>query len=100
LVAVTNNGKFAYASNTGSASVTGFAVDNASLDILDADGRTGATGTTPIDAAMSRNAQFLYVLTAGSRAVSAFAVRQSDGSLSPVAGAGGLPAGSVGLAAW
>ena len=98
-VAVTNNGKFAYAANTGSASVTGFEVRKASLEILNADGKTGATGTTPIDAAVSRNSRFLYTLTAGSHAISAFAVRQNDGSLSAVGGATGLPIGTVGLAA-
>jgi 6-phosphogluconolactonase (cycloisomerase 2 family) len=98
-VAVTNNGRFAYAANTGSASVTGFEVREASLDILNSDGKTGNTGTTPIDAAVSRNSRFLYALTVGSRAISAFAVRQNDGSLSPVGGATGLPAGAVGLAA-
>jgi 6-phosphogluconolactonase (cycloisomerase 2 family) len=98
-VAVTTNGKFAYAANTGSASVTGFEVRDGSLGILDADGKTGGTGTTPIDAAVSRNGQFLYTLTAGSRAISAFAVRQNDGSLSAVGGAAGLPIGTVGLAA-
>jgi len=98
-VAVTNNGKFAYAANTGSASVTGFDVDKAALTILDADGRTGSTGTTPIDVATSRNGQFLYTLTAGSHAISAFGVRQNDGSLSSVPGASGLPVGAVGLAA-
>lgn len=98
-VAVTNNGKFAYATNTGSASVTGFEVHKASLTILDADGKTGSTGSTPIDAAVSRNGQFLYTLDAGSRAISAFSVRQDDGSLSSVGGASGLPVGTVGLAA-
>jgi len=98
-VAVTNNGKFAYAANTGSASVTGFDVNKANLTILDADGRTGNTGTTPIDVAMSRNSQFLYALTAGSHAISAFGVRRNDGSLSTTQGAGGLPVGTVGLAA-
>jgi 6-phosphogluconolactonase (cycloisomerase 2 family) len=98
-VAVTNNGKFAYAANTGSASVTGYEVRKATLAILDASGKTGNTGTTPIDAAVSRNSQFLYTLTAGSHAISAFAVRQNDGSLTPATGAGGLPVGTVGLAA-
>ena len=98
-VAVTNNGKFAYAANTGSASVTGYQVDKAGLQILNTDGKTGNTGVTPIDAAVSRNSQFLYTLTAGSHAISAFAVRQNDGSLTPASGAGGLPVGTVGLAA-
>jgi 6-phosphogluconolactonase (cycloisomerase 2 family) len=98
-VAVTNNGKFAYAANTGSASVTGFEVRKATLAILDADGKTGNTGTTPIDAAVSRNSQFLYTLTVGSHSISAFAARQNDGSLSEVGGAAGLPVGTIGLAA-
>ena len=85
--------------NTGSASVTGFEVRKAGLSILNADGKTGNTGTTPIDAAVSRNSQFLYTLTAGSHTISAFTVRQDDGSLSPVNGAAGLPVGTVGLAA-
>lgn len=98
-VVVTNNGKFAYATNTGSASVTGFAVRSGALTILDADGRTGSTGTTPIDAAVSRNGQYLYTLNASAHTIGAFGIRQDDGSLSPVSGAGGLPASAVGLAA-
>lgn len=98
-VAVTNNGKFAYAANTGSASVTGYRVDQASLTVLDADGKTGNTGTTAIDVALSRNSQFLYTLTADSHGISAFSVRQDDGSLTPVSGASGLPVGTIGLAA-
>ena len=98
-VAVTNNGKFAYAANTGSASVTGYRVDQASLTILNPDGKTGNTGNTPIDAAVSRNSQFLYTLTAGSHTISAFSVGQDDGSLGQVGEASGLPVGTVGLAA-
>lgn len=98
-VAVTNNGKFAYAANTGSASVTGFEVRTAGLTILNADGKTGGTGTAPIDAAISHNGQFLYTLTAGSHTISAFGVRQNDGSLSAVGGAANLPVGTIGLAA-
>jgi 6-phosphogluconolactonase (cycloisomerase 2 family) len=99
-VAVTGNGKFAYATNTGSASATGFEVRKAALSILNADGRTGVTGTTPIDAAVSRNSRFLYTLNVGSRSISAFAIAGSDGSLTNVPGAGGLPMGVVGLAAY
>jgi 6-phosphogluconolactonase len=98
-IAVTNNGKFAYAANTGSASVTGYRVDQTSLTILNADGKTGNTGNTPIDAAVSRNSQFLYTLTAGSHTISAFSVGQNDGSLTQVGEASGLPVGTVGLAA-
>ena len=98
-VAVTNNGKFTYAANTGSGSVTGFEVRNGALTILNADGRTGASGTTPIDVATSRNSQFLYSLAATSRTITAFGIAQDTGSLSAIGTTGGLPAGSVGLAA-
>jgi 6-phosphogluconolactonase (cycloisomerase 2 family) len=98
-VAVTNNGRFAYASNTGSASITGFEINKAHLEILDAGGKTGNSGMTPIDVAMSHNSQYLYTLAVGSHEISGFGVRQSDGSLSPLAAAGGLPASAVGLAA-
>jgi 6-phosphogluconolactonase len=98
-VAVTNNGKFVYAANTGSASVTGFEVRQGALTILNADGRTGTSGTTPIDVAISRNGQFLYSLASTSHTISGFGIAQNDGSLSAVGSAGGLPAGTIGLAA-
>jgi len=98
-VAVTNNGKFVYAANTGSASVTGFEVRKGELAILNGDGRTGTSGTTPIDVAISRNGQFLYSLASSSHTISGFGIAQNDGSLSAVGAAGGLPVGTVGLAA-
>lgn len=97
-VVVTGNGKYTYTTNTGSASVTGYAIgDDGQLTLLDADGRTGQTGTTPIDAALSNHSQYLYVLNAGSDTISAFAIER-DGSLTSV---GEIPvaATSVGIAA-
>lgn len=97
----TTNAKFAYVTNTGSGTVTGYAVGrDGRLTILDADGVTGVTGagSAPADAAFSVNDRFLYTRNGGNGTVSAFAVG-SDGSLSPIAGASGLPAGAVGLAA-
>jgi 6-phosphogluconolactonase (cycloisomerase 2 family) len=93
------SGKFVYAANTGSGSVTGFEVRKGELALLNSDGRTGASGVTPIDVAVSANGQFLYSLAATSRTISAFGIHQNDGSLAQVAGASGLPAGTVGLAA-
>ena len=99
---VTHNGRFAYVTNTGSGTVTGYRIGHdGSLALLDADGETGETGegSSPIDAAFSRNSQFLYVLTGGNGGVSIFRVRH-DGGLAPVAdGVSGLPAGAVGIAA-
>lgn len=99
-IVVTGNGKYVYTTNTGSGSVTGYAIArDGSLTLLDADGRTGDTGagSGPIDAALSRNSQFLYVLNAGSDTISAFAV-ESDGSLTSL-GEVAAPASAVGIAA-
>lgn len=95
-VVVTDNGRFAYATNTGSGTVTGYAVaGNGDLTILDADGVTGASGGAPSDAALSAGSDFLYVRTGGS--VHAFRVAH-DGSLVDL-GSTTVQAGIVGLAA-
>jgi 6-phosphogluconolactonase len=99
-VVVTGNGQYAYATNAGSSSVTGYRVGrDGRLALLDANGQTGLTGagTAPTDAALSTNSQYLYVLTGGSPQVVAFRV-QADGSLAPL-GPVSVPAGTVGIAA-
>ena len=99
-VVVTGNGRYAYTTNTGSGSVSGYDIGrDGSLTLLDADGRTGDTGagSSPIDASLSRNSQYLYVLNAGTDTISAFAINQ-DGSLNWL-GDVAVPATSVGLAA-
>lgn len=96
---ITGNGRYAYVTNTGSDSVTGLALArNGEVSLLDADGFTAPTDDTPIDAALSRNSRFLYVLNGGDGTLSSYRVR-SNGSLRPLAGIGGLPAGANGLAA-
>jgi 6-phosphogluconolactonase len=100
-VAVTNDGRYAYAANAGSGSVTGYAIaQDGSISLLNADGRTGVIGdgSSPVDMAISNNSRYLYVLAGGFHSVAAFQVG-ADGSLTPIAGAGGLPAGAAGLAA-
>src|SRR5579885_3385835 len=96
-VAVTNNGKYAYAANAGSSSVSSFAVGrHGDLTLLaPAAGMTPA-GTSPIDLALSGNSQFLYSLASGT--ITGFRVA-ADGSLTAVASASGLPGSTVGLAA-
>ncbi len=97
---VTNNGRFAYTSNTGSGTISGYKVRRGSLKLLDADGRTAVTGpdTAPIDLALSRNSSYLYSLNSGNQTISAFAVG-ADGSLHPLGTTGNLPASANGLAA-
>ena len=98
-VVVTPNGRFAYTTNTGSASVSGFAVgQNGSLTLLDADGVTGATGGAPIDADVSVSGSYLYTLNSAGQSISAFRIG-SEGSLTPIGTATGIPAGATGLVA-
>jgi len=100
-VVVTPDGRFAYTSNTGSGSISGYRVAfDGELTLLDSDGRTGVTGagSSPIDMALSRDGRFLYTLNSGSGTIAAFSVR-ANGSLSPRRSLSGLPAGSNGLAA-
>jgi 6-phosphogluconolactonase (cycloisomerase 2 family) len=98
-VAVTPNGRFAYVTNTGSGSISGYRIGfDGGLELLDADGRTGVTGAGPIDLALTDNGQFLYSLNSGANTLSAFQVH-ADGSLTALPTTAGLPAGANGLAA-
>jgi 6-phosphogluconolactonase (cycloisomerase 2 family) len=99
-IVVSPNGRFAYTTNTGSGSVSGYAIaGDGSLRLLDADGRTGVTGagSGPIDAGISSGGRFLYTLNGANGTISGFVVG-GDGSLSPLAIVPGLPAGANGLA--
>lgn len=99
-VALTPNGRYAYTTNTGSGSVSGYRVARGGqLTPLSADGRTGVTGagTAPIDASVSRDGGTLYVLTAAAGTVSAFRVN-SDGTLAALPSSAGLPTSAAGLA--
>ncbi len=99
-VVATRSGRFAYTTNTGSGSVSGYSVAaNGTPTLLNSDGITAVTGKGPIDAGFSFGDKFLFVLNSGDHTISAFSVRR-DGSLSRVETTIGLPAGSNGLAAW
>jgi 6-phosphogluconolactonase (cycloisomerase 2 family) len=98
-VVITGDGRFAYTSNTGSATISGYRLSGAgTLTLLDANGVTATTMAGPIDLALTPNDRFLYSLDSGSGTISVFRVR-ADGSLAPRRGASGLPAGANGLAA-
>ncbi len=99
-VATAPNGRYAYVANTGSGTITGFAIRrDGSLKLLDADGVTGVTGpgTSPADLATSASGRFLYVLNGGSDSLGAYRIGR-DGSLTALAGVTGLPGPGVGLA--
>jgi 6-phosphogluconolactonase len=100
-VVVTRNNRYAYTTNTGSGTVSGYRVArDGKLRLLDADGRTAVTGagSAPTDAALTQNSRFLYVLNSAIGTVSGFRV-EANGSLWPVGTIGALPAGVTGLAA-
>jgi 6-phosphogluconolactonase len=98
-IVVTKDGRFAYTTNTGSNSISGYGIGgDGELSLLDADGVTGATGPGPIDMALTQGDRFLFSLNSGDGTISGFHVG-SDGSLTPVGGAGGLPTSANGLAA-
>lgn len=98
-VVVTPNGRFAYVTNTGSGSISGYFIGfDGELTLLDADGRTGSTGdgSSPIDMAIAD--RYLYSLNGGTGTIGVFRIRH-DGSLVRLPFAAGLPPGANGLAA-
>lgn len=98
-VVVTSNGRFAYVTNTGSGSISGYRIaQDGKIALLDANGQTAITGGGPIDLALSVNGRFLYSLNSGTNTLGAFRV-ESDGSLTPLPFVVGLPASANGLAA-
>lgn len=97
-LAITNNGKYCYAANTGSGSITGYSINAGNLALLNANGVTAASGTTPIDITLSSNSKFLYNLNSGSHSITEFRVNE-DGSLNAIGAINNLPLGAVGIAA-
>jgi 6-phosphogluconolactonase (cycloisomerase 2 family) len=98
-IVVSKNGRFAYTTNTGSASISGYRVGlDGALTLLDADGVTGSTGPAPIDMALIRSSRLLYSLNSGDGTISGFRVG-ADGGLTAAGGTGGLPTTATGLAA-
>jgi 6-phosphogluconolactonase (cycloisomerase 2 family) len=98
-VVVTRNGRYAYTSNTGSNTISGYSVDrHGRLALLSGGAKAGVTGAGPTDMALSGNSKFLYAITPGSGEIAAFRA-EADGSLTALPGARGIPASTVGLAA-
>jgi 6-phosphogluconolactonase len=100
-VVLTGDGRFAYTTNTGSGTISGYAVVfSGALHLLNANGQTANTGSgsTPLDAAISNDSRFLYVLTPGTSNIQGFDI-SLDGSLSPLTQAPGIPSSASGLVA-
>jgi 6-phosphogluconolactonase len=96
---VSKDGRFAYTTNTGSASVTGLAISRkGELSLLQANGVSGKTGAGPIDMGFTVGGRFLYTLNAGDDSISCFRVKRGNGALTPQLGLDKLPDGLNGLA--
>jgi 6-phosphogluconolactonase len=99
-IVTTNNGKFAFASNTGSGNVSSYRVsgEDGTLTLVNSvAGDTGA-GSAPIDMALNNSSRFLYVLGGASQSVASFRVER-NGNLTSIDSDGGLPLGAQGIAA-
>jgi 6-phosphogluconolactonase len=98
-VVLARHGRFAYVTNTGSGTITGYRVRHSGeLIRLDADGITGTTGGAPTDAAAGRDGRILFVLSPSIGRIVSFEVR-SDGSVVNLGSAIGPPATATGLVA-
>jgi 6-phosphogluconolactonase len=98
-IAVTKNGRFAYTTNTGSGSISSYAVGHdGSLGLVEQIAASTGTGSSPTDMAQTSSSRVLFALLPGTGQVAAYRVA-GDGGLSPVDQAGGVPASATGLAA-
>lgn len=94
--------RFAYTTNTGSASISAYRVNRVTGEITlrDKGGRSGETADGPIDLALAGNGRFLYTLDSASHQISAFAVDPKDGGMKRIeGGVQDLPTGVNGMAA-
>jgi len=99
-LAISNDGRFAYTTNTGSSSTTGFSISfDGELELLDAGGVSGTTGAGPIDMDFSTDGRNLYTLNAGGDSLSVLRRVGGQGALAGVQTVAGLPDGANGLAA-
>jgi 6-phosphogluconolactonase len=101
-VVVSNDGRIAYVTNTGSQSISGFDVNfNGKLELLNSDGITGKTapGTAPVDLILSNDGRNLYTLDNRLGSIATFRVNIATGQILPIQTVTGLPVGANGLAA-
>ncbi|HEX8906133.1 MAG TPA: beta-propeller fold lactonase family protein [Longimicrobiaceae bacterium] len=99
-VVITPDGRLAFVSNTGSASITAFRL-NVGLTLITPDGKTATTGPAnamPVELALTPDGQTLYVLNTGIGSIRGYRV-SSTGTLTQVTEVTGLPVNSYGLVA-
>jgi 6-phosphogluconolactonase len=98
-IAITRNGRFAYTTNTGSNSISSYAIGrDGSLELLEQVAAGTGPGSAPTDMALTASSRVLFTLLPGTGEVAAHRVA-GDGGLTPVDEVGGVPASATGLAA-
>ena len=97
-VAITPNGRYAYATNTGSGSVSLYRIARDGSLTLGQSVAALVPASGPIDASVSSHGRRLHVLNGATHAIASYAIA-ADGTLTAAGGASNLPAGSAGLAA-
>ncbi|HEX4486802.1 MAG TPA: beta-propeller fold lactonase family protein [Terriglobales bacterium] len=92
---ITPNGKYAYASNSGTSSLAGFSIgnDGSLTPLAGTVVGNNPTGATNLDITISSDGKFLYTLNSGNGTVGVFAIHK-DGSLEDLGPADGLHAAS------
>jgi 6-phosphogluconolactonase len=101
---VTENGRIAFTSNTMSGTISSYAVSpkTGSLSLVQPTAASlvaqDGSSLMPAGMALSNDGRYLFVRNGGNQTVSGFLIH-SDGSLTPVARASGLPNTAAGIAA-
>lgn len=98
-IAIPRSGRFAYTTNTGSGTITGYRVDRAgSLGRIDGNGITGDLGAAarPLDFEFDPSGRFLFVLDSAADTIETFE-RRNDGGLVRGRSSVALSDGAAGL---
>lgn len=99
-VVVSSDGRFAYTTNTASATLSAFRIGfDGRLTLIDADGIAARSDAGPIDMQLTANGRLLFVLNSSGHSITGYRVG-TDGSLDSAGGIGGIPPGANGLAAY
>lgn len=93
---VTPDGRFVYASNAGSSSISGFSIrgNGALVPLQSTVVGVNPAGATNIDITVSADGRYLYSLNGGDGSIGVFRIDSSDGSLTNLGTRRGLPAGA------
>jgi 6-phosphogluconolactonase len=101
-IVLSKDGHFAYVTNTGSGTITGYRVSrSAKVQLLDESGVTASTGgpnSMPADIALSSDGRFVFSLNQGAGTITSYRVHP-DGHLTNVSTLADIPLTATGLVA-